>query len=177
LQATVKDQFGADFELVTASPISKIGGAVIEERRNRPWSPILTGDLDGDAVEDAIIIARNKNASIGADAYGYIVHDPFHERWGWGNPKITGEFNSHDPLHNLHLLIIHGAGGEAWRADKPKAKYVLINIPLEQVSLARGMLKKTPVNAIRVEESDTISSMVIWDGKKYRYVPGGAMAN
>ena len=123
------------------------------------------------------IIARNKNATIGADAYGYIVHDPFHERWGWGNPKITGEFNSHDPLHNLHLLIIHGAGTEAWRAAKPKAKYVLINIPLEEVSLARGTLKKKPVHAIRVEESDTISSMVIWDGKKYRYVPGGAMAN
>ena len=171
----VKNQFGGDFEVVTAAPWSKIGGAVIEERRNLPWTPILTGDLDGDGVEDAIIIARNKNTLIGAEAYGYKVLDPFHERYGWGNAKITGEFNAHDPLHNLHLLIIHGLGAEGWRAEKPKAKYVLINIPLEQVSLSRAVLKKKPVDAIRVEESDTISSLVFWDGKKYRYAPGGAM--
>jgi hypothetical protein len=174
-QATVKTQFGADFEVVTSAPWSKIGGAVIEERRNIPWTPILTGDLDGDGIEDAIIIARNKNALIGSEAYGYKVEDPFHERYGWGKPQITGEFNVQDPLHNLHLLIIHGAGAEGWRAEKPKAKYVLINIPLEQVSIARAMLKKKPVDAIRVEESDTISSLVFWDGKKYRYAPGGAM--
>jgi hypothetical protein len=174
-QATVKKQFGSDFEVVTVSPMSQIGGAVIEERRNLPWSPILTGDLDGDGVEDAIIIARNKNALIGSEPYAYKVVDPFHEQYGWGKPKITGQFNAHDPLHNLHLLIIHGVGAEGWRAEKPKAKYVLINIPIEQVSLARAVLKKKPVDAIRVEESDTISSLVFWDGKKYRYVPGGAM--
>lgn len=175
IRATVKNQFGADFEVVTAAPWSQVGGAVIEERRNLPWSPILTGDLDGDGVEDAIIIARNKNTLIGSQAYGYKVVDPFHERYGWNKPQITGEFNAHDPLHNLHLLIIHGVGPEAWRAAKPKAKYVLINIPLEQVSLARAVLKKKPVDAIRVEESDTISSLVFWDGKKYRYSPGAAM--
>lgn len=174
-RAIVKQQFGRDFEVVTEAPWSKVGGAVIEERRNMPWNPILTGDLDGDGIEDAIIIARNKNALIGAEAYGYTVVDPFHDRYGWGKPKITGEFNAQDPLHNLHLLIIHGAGSEGWRAEKPKAKYVLINIPLEQVSLGRAMLKKKPVDAIRVEESDTISSLVFWDGKKYRYAPGGAM--
>jgi len=175
LQSIVKKQFGNDFEVVTDSPMGKLEGAVIAERRDVPWSPILTGDWDGDGVEDAVIIARNKNALIGAEAYGYKVVDPFHERYGWGKPKITGEFNVQDPLHNLHLLVIHGSGGEAWRADTPKAKYVLINIPFEQVSLARGMLKKKPVDAIRVEESDTISSLVFWDGKKYRYAPGAAM--
>lgn len=175
VSAMVKNQFGGDFEVVTASPWSKVGGAVIEERRNVPWTPVLTGDFDGDGVEDAIIIARNKNALIGAGAYGYKVLDPFHERYGWNKPQITGEFNAHDPLHNLHMLIIHGAGPDGWRAEKPKAKYVLINIPLEQVSLSRAMLKKKPVDAIRVEESDTISSLVFWDGKTYRYVPGGAM--
>lgn len=175
LQATVKDQFGPDFEVVMASPLEQIGGAVIAERRNQVWVPILTGDVDGDGVQDAIIVARNKNALIGAAAYGYKVDDPFHARYGWGNAKITGEFNAHDPLHNLHLLIIHGLGAEGWRAQKPKAKFVLINIPFEQVSLSRALLKKKPVDAIRVEESDTISSLVFWDGKKYRYVPGGAM--
>jgi hypothetical protein len=175
LAAIINKQFGPDFELVTASPMKSLGGAVIAERREGPWTPILTGDLDGDGVEDAVIIARNKNTLIGSDAYDYKVLDPFHERYGWGNAKITGEFNAQDPLHNLHLLIIHGAGTEAWRAAKPKAKYVLINIPLEGMSLARAVLKKKPVDAVRVEESDTISSLVFWDGKKYRYAPGAAM--
>lgn len=175
LHATVKNQFGPDFTLVSTAPIKEIGGAMIVERRKTPWTPLLTGDLDGDGVEDAVIVARNKNALIGADAYAYLVVDPFHERYGWGNAKITGEFNAQDPLHNLHMLVIHGAGAEAWRAETPKAKYVLINIPFEQMSLARALLKKKPVDAIRVEESDTISSLIFWDGKKYRYTPGGAM--
>jgi hypothetical protein len=175
LLSIVKKQFGNDFTVVTASPIEEIGGAMIIERRNAAWSPVLTGDWDGDGVEDAVIVARNKNALIGAEAYGYKVVDPFHERYGWGNTKITGEFNVQDPLHNLHLLVIHGAGADAWRGETPKAKYVLINIPFEQVTLARGMLKKKPVDAIRVEESDTISSLIFWDGKKYRYSPGAAM--
>jgi hypothetical protein len=178
LQAIVQDQFGPDFEVVTASPLDKIGGAVvISERRNVPWNPVLTGDLDGDGIEDAVIVARNKNTLIGAEAYGYKVVDPFHGNYGWDNPKITGEFNARDPLHNLHLLVIHGAGAETWHAEKPKAKYVLINIPFEGMSLARTLLKKkkTPIAAIRVEESDTISSLVFWDGKKYRYSPGAAM--
>jgi hypothetical protein len=175
LQATVKNQFGPDFTLVEAAPIKEIGGAMIVERRKIAWTSLLTGDLDGDGVEDAVIVARNKNALIGADAYQYLVVDPFHERYGWGNTKITGEFNTHDPLHNIHMLVIHGAGHNGWRAETPKAKYVLINIPFEQMSLARAMLKKKPVDAIRVEESDTISSLIFWDGKKYRYTPGGAM--
>jgi hypothetical protein len=175
LQSIVGTQFGRDFEVVTAAPMDSVGGAVIAERRKVPWTPLLTGDLDGDGVEDAVIVARNKNALIGAAAYGYRVLDPFHERYGWGDARITGEFNAQDPLHNLHLLIIHGAGTAAWRAEKPKAKYVLINIPFEGMSLARAVLKKKPVDAIRVEESDTISSLVFWDGKKYRYAAGAAM--
>lgn len=175
LEATVSNQFGPDFKVVASSPMSQVGGAMPAERRRGEWTPILTGDWDGDGVEDAVIVARNKNALIGAEAYGYQVIDPFHERYGWGNAKITGEFNSQDPLHNVHMLVIHGAGEKAWKSETPKAKYVLINIPLEQMSLSRAMLKKKPVDAIRVEESDTISSLVFWDGKKYRYSPGAAM--
>lgn len=175
LEATITNQFGPDFKIVARSPISQVGGAMPAERRRGLWTPILTGDLDGDGIQDAVIVARNKNALIGAEAYGYQVIDPFHERYGWGNANITGEFNTQDPLHNVHLLVIHGAGEQAWKAEKPKAKYVLINIPFEQMSLSRAMLKKKPVDAIRVEESDTISSLVFWDGKKYRYSPGAAM--
>jgi len=141
--------------------------------QNASWSPLLVGDFDGDGVEDAVIIARNKNALIGADAYKYKVTDPYNDHFGYGNPEVTMDFNANDPVHNLDLLIIHGSGKEGWRADKPKAKYVIINIPFEMASVARATLKKKAVNAIRVEESDTMSSLIFWDGKKYRYTPGG----
>jgi hypothetical protein len=175
LTALVQKQFGKGFEIVTESPMSKIGGAKVisDEPRSQPWNPLLIGDFDGDGVEDAVIIARNKNALIESDAYNYKVSDPYDEHFGYGTASVTMDFNAHDPVHNLDLLIIHGSGKEGWRAEKPKAKYVIINVPFELASVARATLKKKAVDAIRVEESDTISSLIFWDGKKYRYLPGG----
>ena len=175
LTALVQKQFGKGFEIVTEPPMSKIGGAKVisDEAASQPWSPLLIGDFDGDGVEDAVIIARNKNALIESDAYNYKVSDPYDEHFGYGTASVTMDFNAHDPVHNLDLLIIHGSGKEGWRAEKPKAKYVIINVPFELASVARATLKKKAVDAIRVEESDTISSLIFWDGKKYRYLPGG----
>ena len=175
LAALVQKQFGGGFEIVTSPPLAKIGGAkpMGDIPENAAWSPLLIGDFDGDGVEDAVIIARNKNALIESDAYHYKVSDPYSDHFGYGNPEVTMDFNAHDPVHNLDLLIIHGSGKEGWRADKPKAKYVIINIPFEMASVARATLKKKAVDAIRVEESDTMSSLIFWDGKKYRYTPGG----
>ena len=175
LTAVVQKQFGSGFEVVTAPPMSKIGGAKVmtDQPDYTAWNPLLIGDFDGDGVEDAVIIARNKNALIESDAYHYKVTDPYNDHFGYGNPTVTMDFNAQDPVHNLDLLIIHGSGKEGWRAEKPKAKYVVINVPLELASVAHATRKKKSVDAIRVEESDTISSLIFWDGKKYRYTPGG----
>src|SRR6516225_8362943 len=175
LSALVKKQFGSGFEIVAEPPLSKVGGAkpLNDPPEHVTWSPLLIGDFDGDGVEDAVIIARNKNALIESDAYHYKVSDPYNDHFGYGTPEVTMDFNAHDPVHNLDLLIIHGAGKEGWRAETPKAKFVIINVPFELASVARATLKKKAVNAIRVEESDTMSSLIFWDGKKYRYSPGG----
>jgi len=173
LAALVAKQFGPDFQIVTESPLTRISGAMLLDRTPPPWKLLFTGDLDGDGVEDAIIVASNKNAMIGAAAYHYKVFDAYNDHFGYGNPAVTATFNANDPLHNMLLLVIHGSGPEGWRAATPKAKYVLINIPFEQVSLSRSLFKKKTVDAIRVEESDTVSSVLFFDGKKYRYVPGG----
>lgn len=174
LAKMVHQEFGPDFELVTASPTAKIVGSTAMGEEPTHWTPLLVGDLDGDGSEDAVIIARNKNAVIGADAYHYKVLDAYNGHFGYGNPQVTASFNNDDPVHDLLLLIINGAGKEGWRAEKPKAKFVLINIPFVQASMAKAVRHKKTIDAIRVEESDTISSLVVWDGKKYKYVPGGA---
>jgi hypothetical protein len=169
----VKKQFGSDFTIVSEAPYAKITGATNMEIDAAKWQTFLTGDLDGDGAEDAVIVARNKNSMIGADAYNYKVIDAVNDHFGYGNPKVTVDFNANDPVHNLVLLVIHGAGAEGWRAATPKAKFVLINVPFERVQLGRGKVKKRTVDAIRVEESDTVASVLFWDGKKYRYIPGG----
>ncbi len=67
-----------------------------------------------------------------AAEHGYRVVDPYYSFYGYGDPKLTATFGSEDPVErNLVILVIHGAGAEAWRSDTPKAKYVIINSAAE----------------------------------------------
>src|SRR5438067_5199509 len=61
LSELVKKQFGDGFTIVRENPMVGVKGAVLSTG-DGPWRPLLTGDLDGDGVEDAVIIARSKNA-------------------------------------------------------------------------------------------------------------------
>ena len=170
LQTVVKKQFGAGFT-VAMTP-GNIVMTHITHEGDTPWAPLLTGDLDGDGVEDAVILARGKDPLGGASQFDYKVQDPMNSFFGWGNPKVTSTFSTTDPVHNFVLLVIHGSGKEGWRAEKPKAKFVIINLSFDRVTLSGASLKKKPVAALRVEESDGVSSLVFWDGKKYKYAPG-----
>ena len=51
------------------------------------------------------------------------------------------------------LLVIHGAGPEAWRAATPKAKFVIINLPFKQIAVKKLSVKKKTVMAIYAEET------------------------
>ena len=172
LQDVVKKQFGPAFS-VAMTP-SKIMMTHIQQENETPWTPFMTGDLDGDGVEDAIIIARSKDALGGEAMYDYKVLDPVNAYFGWGNPKLTSTFTAEDPVHNTLVLVIHGAGKDGWRAEKPKAKFVWINLRFDRLTLSGATLKKKAIAAVRVEESDGVASLVFWDGKKYKYLPGAA---
>jgi hypothetical protein len=170
LQVVVKKQFGAGFT-VAMSP-GNILTTHITHEDDSPWVPLLTGNLDGDGIEDAVIMAKGKDPLGGASQFDYKVQDPMNSFFGWGNPKVTSTFSTTDPVHNFMVLVIHGSGKEGWRAEKPKAKFVIINLNFDRVTLSGASLKKKPVAAMRVEESDGVSSLVFWDGKKYKYAPG-----
>lgn len=140
--------------------------------------PTFTADLDGDGTEDLVIAARCSNPLMDQAEHSYKVVDPYNSYFGFGDPKITTQFASEDPHgRGLSLLIIHGAGPEAWRSPTPKAKFIVINLPFKQLSVKKLAVRKKTIMAIYAQESGegegTISA-VFWDGKKYRYRPLGS---
>lgn len=143
-----------------------------------PGPPQFVGDLDGDGIDDLILAARCTNPMIDQAEYGFRVADPYDSFLGFGNVKITSTFASDVPeRRGVCLLIVHGVGPEAWRSDKPKQKFLLINLPFKALTVKRLALKKKTVLGIYMEEQgegSQTSSVLFWDGKKYRYQIIGA---
>ena len=135
--------------------------------------PQFVADLDGDGIDDLVIAARCKNPMSDKDEYSFVVSDPYDSFLGYSDVKVTSTFASDAPeRRGVCLLIIHGAGDNAWRAETPKAKFLLINLPFKTLAVKKLTLKKKIVLGIYMEETgegEDTSSVVFWDGKKYRY--------
>jgi hypothetical protein len=138
-----------------------------------PGAGQFIGDLDGDGVDDLVIAARCKNPMADQGEYGFRVSDPLDSDFGYGNVKVTSGFISENPdRKDVVLLIVHGVGPQAWRSDKEKPKFLLINLPFTSLAVKRLALRKRTILGIyMVEEGEgeQMSSVVYWDGKKYRY--------
>jgi hypothetical protein len=175
LMAVVKKQFGPDLEIAQTQSDLTARYLHPDKKKEAAWKYLLTGDLDGDGVEDAVIIVRFKNPLAGQAQFDYKVVDPYFTYHGYGNPKVTAEFQSEDPRYNHMILVIHGAGKEGWRAETPKMKFVIINLPFEKLSVAPlAIKKKKKVMAIMAEEQGMGTSSVYWDGKKYKWLEGAS---
>jgi hypothetical protein len=133
----------------------------------------FVGDLDGDGINDLVLAARCKNPMADQGEYGFRVSDPFDSDFGYGNVKVTSGFISEDPdRKDIVLLIVHGVGPQAWRSDKEKPKFLLINLPFTAVTVKRLALRKRTILGVYMEgeaEGEQVSSVIFWDGKKYRY--------
>ena len=153
----VQKQFGANCTLIGMAPI--------------------TADLDGDGVEDIVIPARCKSPMMDQAEDNYVVVDPYNAFFGYGNPRVTTQFASEDPdRRGFSLLVIHGAGKEAWRSSSPKAKFMIVNVPFKGIYVKKLPAKKKERLGIYVDETggDAMTSAIFWDGKKYRYIPMGS---
>jgi len=138
-----------------------------------PGPAQFVADLDGDGIDDLVVVARCKNPMADRDEYGFLVADPYDSFLGFGDVKLTSTFASDAPdRRGISLLIIHGAEKGAWQAEVPKGKFLLINLPFKTLTVKRLTLKKRTTLGIFMEEQgegEGTSSVVFWDTKKYRY--------
>jgi hypothetical protein len=143
-----------------------------------PGPPQFTADMDGDGIDDLVIAARCKNPMADRDEYSFQISDPFDTYMGFGDVKVTSAFGPDEPeRRGICLLIVHGAEKGSWQAEKPKAKFLLINLPFKSLTVKRLALRKRTVLGIYMEEKgegDNNSSVLFWDGRKYKYQPLGS---
>ena len=137
---------------------------------------LLAADFDGDGVEDVAIVADSKDPLPDSYQFKYQVADPYNSYFGNGDPRFTAGYGKLDPSHNHQLLVIFGAGSDAWHAATPKAKFVLINVPFDTVEVGRMLVKKNkpPIFVIKAIEAQVMDSAIYWDPKRkrWKYQPG-----
>ena len=158
----VQQQFGTTFTLMEKSP-----------------TPVMTADLDGDGIEDLVVVAQSKDPLPDSYQFKYQVQDPYNSFFGFGDIRETAGMGRLDPRQNHALLVIFGSGPQAWRASAPKAKFVLLNVPFDSIEVGRMLVKKKkpPINVIKAVEAQVMESSVFWDAKKkrWRWEPGNTL--
>jgi hypothetical protein len=150
----VQKQFGKTFSLPAKFP-----------------TPMITGDFDGDGVEDVAIVVDSTEPTPDSYQYKYGVADPYNAFFGMGNPAINATFGTIDTKRAHSLVVIFGTGAEAWRAAVPKAKFVIINVPFDTIEAGRLLIKKDkpPIFIIRTKEAQILESSLFWEAKKKRW--------
>ena len=143
-----------------------------------PGPPQFVADMDDDGVDDLLVAAKCKNPMADKDEYGFVVADPYNGALGYGDVKVTSTFASDEPdRRGISLLIIHGADKDAWRAEKPKAKFLLINLPFKTLTVKRLAQKKKTILGIYMEErgegEDT--SSVVYLGREEIQIPAAGI--
>ena len=143
-----------------------------------PKFPPLFGDFDGDGDQDVVFFATCPTPLLSEEQFLYKVEDPYDNYFGEGNPQITSQFDVHIDGSQRDILIVFG-----WRRppsglkSKRVSKYVLINTPMERVSVTNFRLKKkkkTDEQAIETVDRTGLHALVLWDGRRWRWNAEGS---
>jgi hypothetical protein len=151
VQVVVTAQFGDNFDLVAGTPV-------------------LTGDFNGDGVEDAVFVATT-HSTLQPNPERYRMLDPTGDFFGIGDPAITSQFANPLPGRPRYLLIVHGVGKDAWRSKDVKERFVIINLAFDKLAVGHVMRKKRPLDDIAIAETGLLDSFLYWTGKKYKWQP------
>jgi hypothetical protein len=177
----VLSAFGQTAPVLPKPVVPKIDNEFVQKQFGNQFTmlseiPPVFGDLNGDGVEDVVIAARCKNPMIDQAEHNYKVMDPYYDFFGYGDPKVTTTFSEPIPeRRGLVMLIIAGAGPEGWHSAKPGAKYVIVNMPYRSICVRKMKLRKKNIDALYIVEASETgdSSALVYDGRKFRYVPMG----
>lgn len=121
----------------------------------------MYGDFDRDGKPDLAVVATGGNPLMGEGLHNYKTLDPYNASFGYGNPKVTMAFNTHDTAPR-YVLIIHN-----WQV--PGRKFVLVNVPFTKLKVGHMMLKKKPSDALESVDEAGVQGAIYFDGKKYRW--------
>jgi hypothetical protein len=131
--------------------------------------PPMFADFDGDGAQDLAVVATGGNPLMGEGTHNYKTLDPYNDSFGYGNPKVTMAFNTNNSKAR-YILILH-----SWQ--KPKAKFVLVNVPFQTVKIGHLMRKKKPVDALGTTDETGVQAAIYFTGKKYKWEIIGADAD
>ncbi|MGZ4787179.1 MAG: hypothetical protein ACXVZV_00065 [Terriglobales bacterium] len=147
LESVVEKQFGPDFSV---------------DARFEP----MYADFDADGREDLAVIGFSKHPLGGSAKYKYTVLDPYDTYFGVGDPKITTHFAGFGDGSSHCILFIHD-----WKGEEPKSKWVIVNVPFNKIAPGQVTTRKKTVPAVATVEMGGLSSLVYFDGKKYKWEP------
>lgn len=123
-------------------------------------------DFDGDGHEDLALVLTTKDPLGNSAKFEYKVVDPYDSYFGFGDPKITSRFANFGDGTSHCIAVIHD-----WKAEKPKAKFMIVNFPFKTLTVAYNTFKNKSVAAFYGHEIGGLNGIVFWGGKKYRWEP------
>lgn len=129
--------------------------------------PILVADFDGDNAEDIALVATAKDAMLDQAEYHYAVIDPYNSFFGFGDPRVTSRFIVEEGDPRLVLIV------QGWRLKTPKAKYAVINLPFEKITVSRVLAnkrKKRVVPCLELLDRTGLSADLFWSGKQWKWL-------
>lgn len=151
-------------ELVRATVARELGSHLKLAPKFQP----MFGDFDGDGVEDLAVVVTG-NPALDQAAHDYKLIDPYDSFFGFGDAKLMMSFPVHAEEEARYVAIIH-----QWQAAHPKVKFVIVNLPFEQIEVGSARWRKKVVSALFTTDTTGVHAQVFWDGHKYRWVAAGA---
>jgi hypothetical protein len=129
----------------------------------KKFPPIVT-DFDLDGTQDIALVVTGKNPLLDEQQYHYKTIDPYNAFFGWSDTRDTIQFVTSEAEPKF-LAIVHD-----WKADTPKAKFVVINLSFERLYPARYLTKKRKtLPCIELEDRTGLTSDIFWGGKQWKW--------
>lgn len=129
-----------------------------------PQYPPILSDFDADGTEDLVLVVTGKDPLLDEQQFHYKTIDPYNAFFGWSDPKDTLQFAFAEAEPRFVAIV------QNWRAATPRAKFVVINLTFEKLTLARYLdKKKKVVPAIELEDRTGLTSDVFWNGKQWKW--------